>query len=265
MGQGWQTGTRRALTLAFTVSDIGPEREQEEETTQYILALGDPRDGFHPQGMQGKQGRHGGTSPERPGHAPQEEEDQETIEDVQEQVHPVGASGTGTKEAQIEHKGQPGDRMPVAEVNSLEGPLDAVPLQALENVRVVIEISGVVEVNEVKAGDRPKESKGHGGQQAGDGSGQHTLGKRRVRAGGVTRLTVSRAGRVGFANGNWLFQQAAEGLMLCEAGKRCAWIALMVTTGWWGTRGESSGNGCQKLSGQERKEGADQADLTRTL
>src|ERR1039458_3831842 len=154
-------------TLDFNVPGIRPNRQQEEERAEDVLALGSPSHRFDVQRMQGKQCRHQGTSPQRAGHAPQQQEEHKGISDVKAHTHQVGSSGLEAEELTVQHMGKPGQRMPVAGVAGLKGPNNILPLQPALNMRILRDIIRVVIIDKGLPCDRHEDSqRGHGERQA---------------------------------------------------------------------------------------------------
>lgn len=80
----WTVGSSRADVLG-----ISHEGEQEEERAEHVLALRDPGDRFHVQGMKGEPGGHQNAAPGGAGQALEQQEQEQGIRRVQDQVAQV--------------------------------------------------------------------------------------------------------------------------------------------------------------------------------
>jgi hypothetical protein len=88
--------------------------------------------------MERKHRRHPGAGPKRAGHAVEQQEEQDGIGRVQEQTGQVMAGGFQPVKLAIQHVRHPGQRMPIGGVGGGQGPLDALPVQAVLNVLVEV-------------------------------------------------------------------------------------------------------------------------------
>ena len=75
------------LVTALRVTRVGDEAQQPEKGAQHVLALGDPRDGFHMERMPREQRRHERAPPVAAGRGTQKCKQQQSVGDVEKDVH----------------------------------------------------------------------------------------------------------------------------------------------------------------------------------
>ena len=114
--------------------------------------------------MDGEDSGHQGTGPERRGHLPQGEEQEDGGGRMEQHAAQVMAPGGLLIDLPVEHVRQPGERMPVGGVEMAEGPDHVLPAQAAGDVRVAIDILVVVKVHEAVP-DGPAEDRQDGHQE----------------------------------------------------------------------------------------------------
>ena len=146
--------------LAFHVSAIRPEREQEEKGAQHILPFRHPRYRLHMQRVPGKQRRDTNAPPHCPRHPAQYQKEQEAVGGVQEHIGQMMASGSQAIELTIQHMGEPGHRVPIAGRRASEGPLHPGPGQSRLNVRVFRDIHLVIVSQEFVSERRREDHQG---------------------------------------------------------------------------------------------------------
>ena len=130
------------------VGDIAPEREETEEGAKHVLPLRDPGDGLDTQRVEGEQRGHQGAAPERARHGAEDEEEQESVDDVEAQAGEVVPPRVHPVELRVGHEREPRERHPVPEVAGGEGPRDAVHGQAGADVWVLDDVPRIVQVHE---------------------------------------------------------------------------------------------------------------------
>ena len=123
--------------------------------------------------------RHPGAGPERPGHPPQGQKQEDRRGGVQEHVGQMMAAGLQAIKLAVQHVREPGQRMPVAGVVRGERPGDSLAGQAPADVPVLVDVIVVVEVDEVVAGRLAEDGDHRQQQQAADG--QQARGMRHAR------------------------------------------------------------------------------------
>ena len=84
------------------VPAIGAQGEQEEQHAQQVLALGNPGDGLHIDGMQRKQRSHHRAAAGESGGPPQHPEEQQNVQHVQQEIDNVRPGGIQPEELEIE-------------------------------------------------------------------------------------------------------------------------------------------------------------------
>jgi len=135
------------------VKRVGPQGEHPEEGAEHVLALGDPGDGLHVQGVQGEQGGGEGASPPGLRHTLQGEEEQDRVERVKEHVDEMVGAGTGSEQPAVEHVREPRQRVPVPQGRRCEGPLHAVRRQAALHDEIFLDVERVVVIDVVEGPD----------------------------------------------------------------------------------------------------------------
>ena len=88
------------------------------------------------QRVQREQGRHHRAAPGRTRHALQEQEQHNRVGQVEEQADEVMPAGIQPEELDIQHVGNPRQRMPVARKAGLEGPGNVLPVEPVPDVKV---------------------------------------------------------------------------------------------------------------------------------
>ena len=98
--------------------------------------------------MDGEHGGHQRAGPEIARHPPQHQEQHDRRGGVQDDIAEMVPPRPQAVELAVEHVGEPGERMPVGGVRGGEGPGDAVGGQAARDMRVLVDVVAVVEVDE---------------------------------------------------------------------------------------------------------------------
>ena len=88
-------------------------------------------------------------APQEPRHPPQHEEKQDRCCRVEEDIGEVMAAGIQPVKLAVEHVGEPGQRMPVADVAISKRPLNSPPTQALADLGIVVHISRIIVVDKL--------------------------------------------------------------------------------------------------------------------
>src|SRR5207247_7751233 len=104
------------------VPQISEQREQPEESTEKIFALGDPGDRFDVQRMQSKKGGDERTAPKIRGHSNKDGKQQQRVGGMQEDICKVMSAGLVAPDRLIQHMREPGDRVPVTALECSESP-----------------------------------------------------------------------------------------------------------------------------------------------
>ena len=91
--------------------------------------------------------RHPRAAPQRSCQAIQQQEEQDGVGQMQQQVGQVMALGLQMIELEIDDVGYPRQRMPIGGVAGGEGPFEALPVQALLDVRVQHDVIAIVIVD----------------------------------------------------------------------------------------------------------------------
>ena len=120
----------RISAFGFTPSAFGfpriaavrPQREQEEERAQHILALGHPGHRFHVERVKREKRGHERAAPDGPRQAPEQAKEEDCVGDMKQEVDDVRGSRAGAEQLRVQHVGNPGHRVPVARVAGGEGP-----------------------------------------------------------------------------------------------------------------------------------------------
>ncbi len=126
----------------------GGDREESEEGPEEGLALGNPRDRLDSQRVEGEERRDGGAAGAGAGHAREEPVDEKRVGEMEQQAHPVVARGTDSEKRDVQHVGEPRDRMPPGVITGREGPGDPRPRESGEDVRVLVNVEVVVRADE---------------------------------------------------------------------------------------------------------------------
>src|ERR1043166_2333007 len=126
------------------VAAVSAEHENEEESAQYILALGNPRHRFDVHWMQSKERRGKSAAPFKSRQLAQNQKKQKRVCGMKQDVRQMKTVGVFSKELRIEHERQPRERVPVAGVPGGERPDDIAPLQTAENVRIFRNVKPIV-------------------------------------------------------------------------------------------------------------------------
>ena len=109
--------------------------------------------------MQCKQRAHHQTGPGESGRLPQQQEQQHSIDRMQQKIGVVMAQGIEAKELAVHGMRQPGQRVPVSLVKSRERPLHGVPSEAALHLGIFQDIGRVIKVDEPVMSDGIVESK----------------------------------------------------------------------------------------------------------
>jgi hypothetical protein len=80
---------------------------------------------------------------------------------VQNQIREEKSSRLHAIELAVQHKREPGQRMPIAKISSFAGPSDTLPGQARSNMRTVEEIMLIIQADEFVRCDRPVAESGY--------------------------------------------------------------------------------------------------------
>lgn len=153
------------LHFVLRVAPIREERQQSKGRAQHILALRNPGDGLDPQRVQRKEGRHRRTTPHRPGHLSEQEEQQNGIRGVEGDVRQMMKAGADAKPLTIQHVGQRGDRMPIPHHGMGERVAKTVRGQAGLDLLVFGDELRIVVIDEVVMPHRPIHGGGHHDEQ----------------------------------------------------------------------------------------------------
>ena len=152
----------------FCVSSVCAERQYPERATEQIFPLGDPRDRFNAQWVNGENRRHESARAGPARHANENEEEQCGIERMQDQVRRMMAGRVRPVALNIQHVRQPRQRVPIRRVKRGEGPANAGRRDALLNVGIMSDVHVVVEEHKVVAHDRPEHEQREDDQSAAD-------------------------------------------------------------------------------------------------
>ena len=146
--------------LPPSVSFIGKKGEQEKERAQQIFPLRDPGNRLHVQWMQGEEGGDKCAFPQGSRHALQYDEQDQGVQDVKKEVDLVMSSRVEPEPLNIEHVGEPGQRMPVAVFERAEGPPDSLQAQAVADDRILYDVLVVIISNEFETAYLPVDRRG---------------------------------------------------------------------------------------------------------
>ena len=72
-------------------------------------------------------------------------------------MHPAGVC---TKQLTIEHKRQPGQRVPVGRAAGGKSPDDAILGQAVQNVRIFVYVEIIIIIDKIEIADLPEDQQG---------------------------------------------------------------------------------------------------------
>ena len=100
--------------------------------------------------MHGEDRRHQRARPYLPGHPPQDEKQEQGRGGVQQHVGQMASGGTGTIKLAVRHERQPRQRVPVGGMALGERPSDPGGAQAVGNLRIIVNVQVVVEVDKVE-------------------------------------------------------------------------------------------------------------------
>src|SRR5208283_4151376 len=117
------------------VRQISPQRQEEKKRAQNILTLRNPGDGFDVQGMQREDGSYERTAPKGTRGAPQKQEQQERVGNVEQDIDQMLRPGVLAEELAIQLMGQPSQRMPIAGMGRRKGPSHVLARQSTLHVR----------------------------------------------------------------------------------------------------------------------------------
>ena len=120
--------------------------------------------------MDGEHCRHESARPETAGHLPQNQEEQNRHGRVQHYIGRVMPGGVlRSVEFAVECMGKPGQRVPIAGVESGERPGDAFAAQSVRHVGIVVDVGIVVEVDEIVLDGSSEDDRHHQQQKPADG------------------------------------------------------------------------------------------------
>ena len=105
--------------------------------------------------MKGEEGRHECASPASPRQGLQDEKQQCRIEQVKEEIDEVMKAGVKAEKADIEHVGEPRQRVPVRRGECREGPPDSLPRESLPDDGIVRHVERIVIIDEAEIPDLP--------------------------------------------------------------------------------------------------------------
>ena len=105
--------------------------------------------------MQGKKERDSSTSPCIPGHATEDQEQQETVHDMKEKVHQMVSGRVRAKNPDVQHVRDPSQGMPVVGIERRERPPDTVWIHTLLHMGILDDVIGIIEVYEFVILHRP--------------------------------------------------------------------------------------------------------------
>ncbi len=118
--------------------------------------------------MEREKRRHKSATPECPGHPVKDQKEQERAGDMEEDIDEMHAARVDAEQVDVQHVGEPGQRMPVARINGCEGPLGAVDRQSGQNMPVFNNVHFVVEIDKIEVIDLPEDREGHNSQDKAD-------------------------------------------------------------------------------------------------
>ena len=161
------------------VTDVGQQRQHEEQAAEDVLPLGHPGHRFRPQRMDGEDGRHEGAGPEIAGHPPEGEEEQNRGGGVQQQIGGVVSAGVRSVELVVQNVGEPRQRMPVAGMAGCEGPADFLGDRTLNDMRIFVDVFVVVVVDELVMDRLAEDQSNRQQQETADGPCRVDIPRRR--------------------------------------------------------------------------------------
>ncbi len=182
-GQTERDGEVAAEARVPGVARVCQQGQHEEEAAEHVLALGNPRYGLDPERVQCEERGDQRRGPERPGEGAQREEEEERVRDVESRVHGVVRAGPDPEELDVRHVGEPGEGMPVGDVQARQRPGGPPDREAFAHDRVLVGVAVVVADDEVVTGDGQIE------ERTGEGEG-HAHGGCHAALGDVPRLEI---------------------------------------------------------------------------
>jgi hypothetical protein len=144
-----------ATAWTLCIPGIEEKGEHPEKGAQNVLAFSHPCDRLHVEGMERKKGGNKNALPVCPGHPEKEQEEQDGIERVEHNVHEVVGPRIESEQLDIQHMGQPCQRVPVGCVRGGECPDKILSGQACPYVGIFEDIPAVVVVHELMVADLP--------------------------------------------------------------------------------------------------------------
>ena len=165
------------------VARVGDQRREEEDAGQGVLALGDPGHRLHAQGMPREERGHYEARPEGTGGGAQEDEEQHRSERVQQDAPEVMAARVEAEELDVDHVGDPGERLPVEVADVGEGPREPLAREPPQHVLVLRHVARVVVVDEVPEEGAPVDGEGDADQDQ-EGQGRARLALAGIRHAG---------------------------------------------------------------------------------
>jgi hypothetical protein len=158
--KGKAEGEGAALCLRnirfLCVSDVGQQREKCEEGTEHVFALGDPGYGFDVERMDGEQGSDKSAGPEPFRSLIKHEKQEAGVTKVNEEAGEVVVASIQAERFDVEHMGKPSQRVPIAEVRSLECPSNVLRAQPAQDIWILGDVEGVIEIYEAVVKYGPK-------------------------------------------------------------------------------------------------------------
>src|SRR6185503_13710427 len=149
---------RRFLRIAY----VGAGGEQPKRPAQQILSFSDPCDAFDLQRVYRPECCHQRAGPHRPGHAPDDAEQEQHIDHVEEQAHEVVRPGFQAEQLAIHHVAHPGERMPVSELAAklAKRPGQPVRRETPLDAQVLRHVIGIIVENEFVLAHAPEHRHG---------------------------------------------------------------------------------------------------------
>ena len=137
---------------------ISQQSNDPEKGAEDIFALGNPGYGFHIDRMERKSGRYERAAPQSAGHAMNQQKQQQTVEDMKQQIYQMMIAGIQAVHLNVQHVGKEGQWLPVGikcQILELKRPAEALDAQSFQNARIFSDIQIVVQRNKRKMTHRP--------------------------------------------------------------------------------------------------------------
>ena len=149
------------------VARVGPHGEEAEERREQVLPLGDPGHRLHVEGVEGEErGDRRGRATAAPVDAREHEEEDGRVRARGGRRSRGGAApGSSPKSCDVQHVGEPGERVPVGDRERREGPANPVDREPGGHDRVGGQVAVVVEVEEPVPAHPRVEREGRDGEQ----------------------------------------------------------------------------------------------------